>query len=57
MAFVQEHYGLTVCSLFYGKAVIYTGQEERLKQRYVHVRQHGILVNNQKKKCSLTLFV
>lgn len=39
MVFVQEHYDLTVCGLFYGPSLLYTGQEERLKQRYVHLKQ------------------
>lgn len=43
---LQKHYGLTLCSLFYGTAVLYTGQEERLKQRYVHSRYSEILVND-----------
>eukprot|EP00066_Takifugu_rubripes_P022978 XP_011612244.1 PREDICTED: ubiquitin-like modifier-activating enzyme 1 [Takifugu rubripes] len=30
--YIKEHYGLTLCGLFYGPSVVYTGQEERLKQ-------------------------
>lgn len=31
----QEKYNLNVCSLFYGTAILYNGQEERHKHRYV----------------------
>lgn len=39
MTFLQEHYDLSLCGLFYGPSVVYTGQEERRKQRCVHLRQ------------------
>ncbi|XP_036957523.1 ubiquitin-like modifier-activating enzyme 1 [Acanthopagrus latus] len=31
--YVKENYGLTICTLFYGPAIVYNGQEERHKQR------------------------
>lgn len=39
--FVQENYGLTICTLFYGPAIVYNGQEERHKQRYVELSQRN----------------
>lgn len=49
MVFLQEHYNLTVCGLFYGSAVLYNGHEERLKQRYVHSgpRYSDVLANSR----------
>lgn len=40
-AFVQDKYGLTICTLFYGPAIVYNGQEERHKQRYVKLNQRN----------------
>lgn len=37
--FVQEIYSLTICSVFYEKFILYNKQEERLKKRYVQLRQ------------------
>ncbi|KAM8757171.1 ubiquitin-like modifier-activating enzyme 1 isoform 2-T2 [Acanthopagrus schlegelii] len=31
--YVKENYGLTICTLFYGPAIVYNGQKERHKQR------------------------
>lgn len=39
LVFVQEKYGLTVCGLFYGPAILYSDHKERLTQRYVQLRQ------------------
>lgn len=36
---LQEKHGLNVSRLFYGAAMLFDGQEERLQQRYVHLRQ------------------
>ena len=44
---MQNEYDLTISLLLYGNAILYMGQEERLKQRYVQsMQRYNVILHN-----------